>query len=288
MSLDGRSIVVTGASRGFGRALALRFVCDGAHVTLAARDADVLRTTADEVRQQRISPRQQILEVAADVGRPADVERLVATALDGVGRIDVLVCNAGVYGPIGPIEDVPWADWAAAVETNLFGTVLCCQAVVPLMRRQGSGKIVVLSGGGATQPLPYLSAYAASKAAVVRFVETLAVELSGSGIQINAIAPGSLNTRLLDQVLDAGPERVGSDFYARAVRQKEEGGAPLEAGVDLVAFLASNESGPVTGRLLSALWDDWRELPHQADRLSTSDVYTLRRIVPADRGWEST
>jgi NAD(P)-dependent dehydrogenase (short-subunit alcohol dehydrogenase family) len=287
VSLSGRSVIVTGASRGFGRALALRFAREGAHVTLCARDAEVLRATADEVRQLRISPDQQIHEVAIDVGQPADIDRLLAVTLDGVGHIDVLVCNAGVYGPIGVIEDVDWADWAAAVQTNLFGTVLCCRAIVPIMRRQGSGKIIVLSGGGATQPLPHLSAYAASKAAVVRFAETLAGEVSDSGIQVNAVAPGALNTRLLDQVLQAGPDRAGGDFFARAVRQKEDGGASLETGTDLVAFLASDASNGVTGRLLSAVWDDWRNLPAESDRLATSDVYTLRRIVPADRGWES-
>jgi NAD(P)-dependent dehydrogenase (short-subunit alcohol dehydrogenase family) len=158
--------------------------------------------------------------------------------------------------------------------------------VVPIMRRQGHGKIIALSGGGATQPLPHLSAYAAAKAGVVRFAETLAEELKGSGIDVNSVAPGALNTRLLDEVLVAGPERVGNSFYERALRQRQEGGTPLEKGAELIAFLASAESDGITGRLLSAVWDDWSALPDQRERLSQSDVYTLRRIVPADRGWD--
>jgi 3-oxoacyl-[acyl-carrier protein] reductase len=134
--------------------------------------------------------------------------------------------------------------------------------------------------------LPRLSAYAASKAAVVRFTETLAAELSDSRIDVNSVAPGALNTRLLDEVLAAGPEKVGTDFYQRARRQKEEGGAPLEKGAELCAFLLSSESDGITGRLLSAVWDPWETLATKHVELRGSDVYTLRRIVPKDRGFD--
>ena len=114
------------------------------------------------------------------------------------------------------------------MRVNLFGSVLCCRAVLPHFRANGYGKIIQLSGGGATSPLPRLSAYAASKAAVVRFAETLAEEVRGTGIDVNAIAPGALNTRLLDEVLEAGPERVGDAFYERALEQRSSGGTPLD------------------------------------------------------------
>jgi 3-oxoacyl-[acyl-carrier protein] reductase len=169
------------------------------------------------------------------------------------------------------------------VRVNLFGTVLMCRAVIPLLRRRGFGKIVNLSGGGATAPLPFLSAYAASKAAVVRLTETLAHELKDARIDVNALAPGALNTRLLDEVLAAGPEKIGAEFHRRALRQRDEGGAPLDKGAELCVFLASAESDGISGRLLSALWDDWRALPARREELERSDVYTLRRIVPADR-----
>jgi 3-oxoacyl-[acyl-carrier protein] reductase len=165
---------------------------------------------------------------------------------------------------------------------------LPCRAVLPLFRRAGYGKIVNLSGGGATSPLPRISAYAASKAAVVRFTETLALEAADAHIDVNAVAPGALNTRLLDEVLDAGPERVGQDFYDRAVKQKEKGGAPLSKGAELIAFLLSAASDGITGRLLSAVWDPWSTLPERWPAIANNDVYTLRRIVPKDRGldWE--
>jgi 3-oxoacyl-[acyl-carrier protein] reductase len=159
-----------------------------------------------------------------------------------------------------------------------------CRAVIPHFRRQGYGKIINLSGGGATAPLPRISAYACSKAAVVRLTETLAEELRDARVDVNAIAPGPLNTRLLDEVLRAGPDRVGRDFYDRSVKQRDGGGVPLEKGAALAVFLASAAGDGITGRLLSAVWDDWARLPRRREALAASDVYTLRRIVPEDRG----
>ena len=285
MKLRGRAAIVTGANRGLGQAIAADFVREGAHVVLAARDAEALRGVADELAAERPAPEQQVLAEPTDVSRAEEVERVVGRTVDALGRVDVLVCNAGVYGPTGASETVDWGEWVRAVEINLFGTVLCCRAVLPIMRRQGAGKIVTLSGGGATAPLPRISAYAASKAAVVRFTETLAKEVEDTGIDVNAVAPGALNTRLLDEILEAGPERVGAPFYERALRQKAEGGTPLDVGAELVTFLASSESDGISGRLISAVWDDWRDLPKRRERLAPSDVYTLRRIVPSDRGW---
>jgi NAD(P)-dependent dehydrogenase (short-subunit alcohol dehydrogenase family) len=199
-------------------------------------------------------------------------------------NLSVLVNNAGVYGPKGPIESVSTEAWARAVEINLLGSVWMSAAVVPHFKKQRYGKIIQLSGGGATAPLPRLSAYAASKAAVVRFAETLAEELRHDGIDVNSIAPGALNTRLLDEVLEAGPERVGAEFYAKAQAQKKSGGAPLAKGAALAVFLASAASDGITGKLISAVWDAWETLAEHREELGENDVYTLRRIVPADRG----
>jgi 3-oxoacyl-[acyl-carrier protein] reductase len=249
---------------------------------MIAREAPPLEAVAKELLEQRVSMQQQVVWTPADVSRPDKVESVVDRIERQFGRLDVLVCNAGVYGPKGRLDENDWDEWRQAIEINLFGTVLCCRAVLPIMRRQQSGRIITLSGGGATRPLPRMSAYASAKAAVVRFTETLAEEVREDGITANAVAPGALNTRLLDEVLAAGPEKVGADFFGRAMRQKVEGGTPLEAGVALVMFLASESSGNISGRLLSAVWDDWQSLASQSDGLAGSDTYTLRRVVPDD------
>jgi NAD(P)-dependent dehydrogenase (short-subunit alcohol dehydrogenase family) len=282
MSLEGRAAIVTGASEGLGLATASLLARLGASVLITARRAGPLAEARETVAALATAG-QLVLAVTADVSLPDDCMKTVARAREAFGGLDILINNAGIYGPMGPLEEVDWTEWEQAVRVNLLGTVLMCRAAIPLLRERGRGKIVNLSGGGATAPLPFISAYAASKAAVVRLTETLAEELRSAHVDVNAVAPGALNTRLLDQVLSAGPERVGQRFYERAGQPERDGGVPLERGAALVAFLASRESDGITGRLLSAVWDDWVGLPAKLADLDKSDVYTLRRIVPEDR-----
>lgn len=277
--LRGRSAIITGANQGLGLEIARAYVAAGADVLVCARDAAKLEEAAEELRRTG----RKVVAEAADVSRPGEVARVVDRAIDEFGAVQILVNNAGVYGPLGRIDENDWNEWVRAIEINLYGSVLTCRALLPHFRAHRYGKIVQLSGGGATNPLPRISAYAASKAAIIRFAETLAEEVRGEGIDVNSIAPGPLNTRLLDEALAAGPERVGSDFFGRLLRQKEQGGAPLARGAALAVFLASAASDGITGKLLSAVWDPWEELPRHIGDLET-DVYTLRRIVPKDRG----
>jgi 3-oxoacyl-[acyl-carrier protein] reductase len=286
MTLAGRRALITGSSQGFGLAVARAFAAAGADVTMCARDTAALAKARDEVVAAGMN-QTRVLAVPTDVTAPDAIADLIATSDAEIGHLDILVANAGVYGPKGPIQDVDWAEWSSAVSINLMGTVLTCRAALPSLTRpgrEGRSKIILLSGGGATKPLPNLSAYAASKAAVVRFGETLAEEVRDFGVDVNAVAPGALNTRLLDEVLEAGPELVGQPFYEQAVRQKEEGGTPLERGAALCVFLASEASDGITGRLISAVWDPWERLSEHSDALHDSDIYTLRRIIPEDRG----
>lgn len=281
--LNGCTALITGASRGFGLAIARAYVAAGASVLVCARDATLLARARDELTALA-GPAQRVLAHEADVSRREDVERLATVTLDAFPQLNILVNNAGIQGPIGAVEDVDWDEWVQTVATNLFGSVMMCRALLPHFKSRRAGKILQLSGGGATKPMPRASAYAAAKTAIVRFVETLAEEVRDYGIDVNAIAPGALNTRMLDEVLAAGPSRAGQGFYDRAVRQRETGGESLEKGAALAVFLGSSASDGITGRLVSAIWDPWERLNEYRDELLRSDVYTLRRIVPADRG----
>ena len=284
-ALAGRNAIITGASQGLGLAIAEAYVAAGASVLLCARDEALLDTVRRTLAGKATNG--QLVETErADVSKWPDVARLAERAFALFPQVHVLVNNAGVYGPMGPSEDVDWTEWVRAMEINVYGSVLPCRALVPHFKQHRYGKIVQLSGGGATNPLPRITSYAASKAAIVRFAESLAVEVRPFGIDVNAIAPGALATRMLDEVIAAGPEAVGPDFHARMVRTKEEGGAPLERGAALAVYLGSSASDGITGRLLSAMWDPWEDLAARRDDLDRSDVYTLRRIVPKDRGFE--
>lgn len=284
LPLHGRAAIITGANQGLGLAIAHAYAQAGASLVLAARDAALLEKARAEVQAQAPAG-VRVHAVPADVSDDDSVEQLAQAAFAAFPQIHILVNNAGVYGPLGPIEDVNWNDWIKALDINLLGSIRMCRALLPHFKKHRYGKIVQLSGGGATNPLPNITAYAASKAAVVRFAESLALEVREFGIDVNSIAPGALNTRLLDEVLAAGPEKVGADFFARSQKQKEQGGAPLDKGAALAVYLGSAASDGLTGRLLSALWDPWTDLQKHRGDVQKSDVYTLRRIVPKDRGF---
>lgn len=285
MKLNGRSAIITGASEGLGFEIAKHFLAEGANLVLCARNQTKLNA-AQQALIKLARNDQHILVKVTDVADYEQVESLVSFALDNFGQLDILVANAGIYGTKGAIDEIDWQEWSNAIDINLKGTVWQCRAVLSHFKQQRYGKIIILSGGGATKPLPNLSAYAASKAGVVRFAETLAEEVQEYHIDVNTVAPGALNTRLLDEILAAGPEKVGKRFYEQSLQQKQKGGTPLDIGASLCVFLASNESDGITGRLISAVWDPWLKLPTLNAQLKQSDVYTLRRIVPQDRGFD--
>ena len=281
MKLKNLNALITGSSQGLGKVIAEHFLQEGANVALCARNEKDLLRTKDELAKK--FPSQKIATKTCDVSNEAQVNALVAFALQKLGSMQALVLNAGVYGPMGPTETVSLEEWRRAMDINLYGVLLPCRATIPHFKKAGHGKIVVLSGGGATNPLPNISSYAASKAAVVRLMETLAEELKSFHIDVNAIAPGALATRLVDEVLAAGPEKVGAAFYEKNKQWKEKGATPPELGARLAVYLASSQSDGITGKLISAQWDPWEKL-HEFKTDLNSDIYALRRIVPKDRG----
>src|SRR5215469_8383471 len=281
MKLKNLNTLITGSSQGLGKVIAEHFLREGANVVLCARGEKDLLITRDELAKKFSS--QKVVAKTCDVSNEAQVNELVAFASRELGSLQALILNAGIYGPMGPTESVSLSEWRRAMDINLYGVLLPCRAVIPGFKKSGRGKIVVLSGGGATNPLPNISAYAASKAAVVRLMETFAEELKSFHIDVNAIAPGALATRVVDEVLAAGPEKVGAAFYEKNKQWKEKGATPPEFGAKLAVYLASEQSDGITGKLISAQWDPWQRL-HEFKADLNSDIYALRRIVPKDRG----
>ena len=257
---------------------------EGASVAICARNIEDLRNAQKELNAYKADGINELLIYEADISDPNDVGGFVKFCASRFESVHILVNNAGVHGPKCGIDDVSFdiGDWIKAIHINLVGTMLMCKEVIPLMKRNNGGKIINLSGGGATSPMPGMSAYAASKAAVVRMTETFAVELKKYNIDVNAVAPGAMNTRLLDDVLRNGKGKVPDEYYDKLLKQKEGGGTPPDLAASLCVYLASEKSDGITGKLISAVWDDWKNLHERLGELS-SDVYTLRRIVPEDR-----
>ena len=265
-------VMITGAGRGIGKRLALGFAAAGARVGLVARSKPELELTKLEIEHTGGSA----LHLRADV-TDADSIRAAADRLRAhSGEIDVLVCAAAVQGPIGPLAEIPLAAWAETIATNLTGVMNSIVAVLPAMIKRRSGKIIVLSGGGAAKPRPNFAAYAAAKAGVVRLADSLAGELSGQNIQVNCMSPGGAYSHMTDEILRAG-DRAGWKEIQDAQRIRISGGEPSSKQIELALFLASERSNHVTGKLLHVN-DDWRKLENAS---AHPDLFTLRRLIKA-------
>ncbi len=251
------NLVITGSSSGIGQALARHFTAAGHQVKgLSRRSAD------------------------CDVSDWDSVQRAAAEISEQWPHVDALLCCAGTQGTIGPAMTVSPNDWTATVRTNLDGTYFTIRAFFDALRRAPRrAKIVCFSGGGSVAPRPNFSAYGVSKAGIVRLVDTLAAEWRELPLDINAIAPGAINTAMTEQITQAGPAAAGDKEFANASNQLKHGGQSIDKVIGLVEFLLSPDSDGISGKLISAQWDDWPSFAARRESLMNSDVYSLRRIT---------
>jgi len=282
MRLSALNAIITGANQGLGLAIAEEFIKEGASILICARDQDKLTDAANHLKALATSG-QKVYSMKVDVSDEDEVKRFIEFGIKTLKTIHVLINNAGIYGPKGCIADVDSKSWKQAFDVNLFGTFYTCKYILNHMKKNNYGKIINVSGGG-SGALPTISAYVTSKTAVIRFTETIAQEYAPYHIDINAIAPGALNTRLLDEVLTAGSDIIDKKFYEKSLKQKKNGGVALSVGARLCVYLASKDSDGITGKLISAVWDPYNDFKNHIDDLKDTDVYTLRRIVPKERG----
>ena len=269
MQLKDRVALITGAGRGIGRAIALGYAREGARLALSARSLNELEETA----RQAESLGAMTCLITADVTDPTQVDNLVRQTLDRYSTIDILVANAGVIGPVAALQDTDTSRWVNTIQVNVFGVYLCCRAVLSTMLSRNSGNIVNMSGVGGRN----MSAYSVSKAGLVSLTETLAEELKGTNIRVNAMSPGSIHTRMWEETRDAAANIGDTELYETGVRVTSGQGASMERAVELAVFLASDASGTLSGRLLDAVNDDFHSLSQRIPEIMASDAYTLRR-----------
>lgn len=275
--------VITGASRGLGAHLASSFWSKGFNLALVARDQAALLQVCKDLPKRSD---QSALIFPCDLARPQDVFALTKKLAVQLPRLDILINNAAIHGPIGPLVDNNLMLWHEAIQVNLMAPVTLCHGLVSLIAKSGGGSIINLSGGGATGPRSNFAAYASTKAALVRFSETLAIELHAQNVRVNCIAPGAMRTELLEEVITSGAHMAGKHEFEIAERIAAQGGASMDKVAELALFLASDASHMVTGKLVSAVWDNWQEWLKHSDEISSSDAYTLRRISGRDRGMD--
>ena len=263
--LKNKVAIITGGAGGIGSTIVDQFIAEGAKVISA------------DITKIKLKKEPRFFYCRTDIRDSASVKNLIKKTLALFGTIDILINAAAVQKPIGPLTDISEKDWINCIMTNLIGTMLCCRHVLPAMISNKKGKIINFSGGGSTFPRPNYSAYASSKAAIVRFTETLSEEVRDHGIDANSIAPGSVYTNMLKDIIQAGKIRGGKD-YSGAVRIKSKGGDSPVHAANLCVYLASDFSDGITGKLISAVWDNWKGFDKNILGIKNSSLYTLRRV----------
>ena len=281
---DDRVVLITGMSRGLGERLARAFWQTGADVFGTARDLAALEALAGVLAAAPVRVGQRIAVAAADLRDASAPAAIVRECRDQLGGLDVLISNAAVQGPIGKFWEQDLARLEDALEIDLLASVRLAHAAIPIMMRDDQKKrsIVFLSGGGASGPRPGFGSYAAAKAGLVRFSETLAMKLRERSISVNCIAPGAMPTAMLAEVVAAGGDRACANEVAAFDQAKSSGEAVINRAAALAIFLTKMGAG-ITGKLIAAQWDRWEDWPQHLDELNASDVYTLRRITGRDR-----
>ena len=269
-TIRNKSVLITGAGRGIGKRLALGFAEAGARVGLLARSQAELDLAKLEIEQAGGNA----LRLRADVRDLEQLQAAVDRMREIFGGLDVLIASAGVQGPIGPLLSTKPKAWNETIEINLFGVVNSCRAALPPMIEKRSGKIILVVGGGSGHARPNFGAYAASKAAVVRFAECLAVEVSDHNVQVNSISPGNVYSHMTDEILHAGEEKAGRREIEEAEQARITGGIPPEKQLQLALFLASDRSNHISGKLIHVN-DDWKRFEQQNMK---PELYTLRRV----------
>ena len=273
MLLKNKNIILTGAGRGIGRVIAQMCDREGANLALIDIIEENLLGTLELLKNQNKQTFIKLLDISAQESVKKNFVEIINKFK---GKIDILINNAGIQSPIGEFSSNEIISWKRNFEINLFGTAHCIHAVLPFMMKGKYGKIINLSGGGSTSPRPNFTAYGVSKTAIVRFTETLAVELKPYNIDINSISPGAINTKMLDEILNK-KDKAGKEYF-NALSRKKKGGNDPEIAANLICFLASSLSDGITGKLISAIWDPWQDTGFQTMLKEDKDLATLRRI----------
>jgi NAD(P)-dependent dehydrogenase (short-subunit alcohol dehydrogenase family) len=283
IDLAGKNILVTGGSMGLGLAAAEACLKAKGRVVICARNSADIDQALAQFRGQGYD---QVRGIAADVTQIEQVEAALDQVEAEFGALNALIHAAGVYGPIGNLTEVDPEAWFEAIRINLFGTFLMTRQSCLRLKQSGGGRIALFSGGGAATPFPNYTAYACGKVGVVRFTETIAQEMAAFNIEVNCIAPGFVITRLHQQTLEAGAQLAGENFFENTKAQIEKGGVPASVGGNAAAFLISDTVKGITGKFVAAPYDGWQAWAAHLEELRSSDIFTLRRILPKERGMD--
>jgi len=279
--LKGKTAVITGGGRGIGRAIAEIYASEGCNLVVISRTENELKDTVIGIREKYGTEAEYHV---SDISDEHKIKLIMDSVLQRFNKIDILINAASILGPAGKFEEIETSEWKNTINTNINGLFYSIKTVLPHMKRENDGCIINFSGGGGLLPNPYFDAYSVCKTATVRLTENLSLELKNSNITICSIAPSGVNTRMFDDMMAAGVEKVGPEIWESFEKRKIKGGDPIENPQKLALFIAVNRSPLFNGRTISAKYDDWQNIEVHRKDLEQSDIYLMRRIMPKDRG----
>lgn len=281
--------LITGATGGLGKAIAEIFYKNDISVLLVSRSLEKLQELSDELRN-KYPNKNKVYLYSLDFEKAKELDYQNFFQHTTINKIhpNILVNNAGIIGEFGESWKIPTSAYETAFQVNLYSAIEMCRLFLPKMIEKNYGKIINISGGGATSARENFSPYSLSKIALVRYMENLSKELLSLGVEIdvNSIAPGAMKTKMTEQILNTGDKKAGKKEIDSLNRQLKDGGIPPMKAAELCYFLGSKESDGITGRLFSVVWDDWKTLPQRWQQVKDTDIYTLRRITARDRGFD--
>jgi short-subunit dehydrogenase len=281
---NNQTIIITGANSGLGLRISLFFIKKNYELVLCSRKLTNIKKILKKLKNINYK---KIHFVESDISKKKDINKIKNIIKNKLNNnVDVLINNASIIGPIGDFSDNKINDWIKTINTNLIGSAMMTQLVIPFFKRKKKGKIIQIAGGGASGPFPNFSAYATSKVGIVRFMETISKELEKYNIDVNCVAPGILNTNMQKKVIKAGSEKVGTDYYKKISKNINKNN-DFNKPINLIEFLISDKSNGITGKLISAVWDNWQIFTKNKKKLKETDVFTLRRIIGKNRNFKS-
>jgi short-subunit dehydrogenase len=271
-------LLISGGNRGLGKKLCIYFVEKNYNLIIIARDLKELKKTSNELKS--LNSKSKISFFKCDISKKKNIDRLISDIVKKDLRVRFIINNASIFGPIEKFSLVDFYSWKNTFDVNLFGTANLIHSFLPLLKKNKKrSKIINIVGGGASKPYPFLSSYATSKAALIRLTEELSEEFKQHKIDINSIAPGPLKTRFIDIVLREGKKKLGNDFYNQILNIEKSGGTPFSLTCYLCDFLISTKGDSISGKYLSARYDNITTLfKLKKSYKFKGDYLTMRRI----------
>jgi|TARA_B110001452_G_scaffold249231_1_gene236625 NAD(P)-dependent dehydrogenase (short-subunit alcohol dehydrogenase family) len=279
-----KTIIITGASQGLGLEISKSLLLADYNIAICSKNNRRLIKAYNYLLNFKKKD-QKIFFKSLDISNQKQVASFIKLSILKFGKIYGIVNNAGILGPIGKFEKLDIKKWKKTIDVNLYGSLYTILSLIPHFKKNKKGKIIQLSGSGALSPMQNFTAYSASKAAIVRFADTIALELKDYNIQINSIAAGPINTKILDEIIKTGAKKVGNLYYKNIQKQKENGGLPLVKVTELVSYLLEDESKFINGKIISPKWDNWEKWKKNKKFFKNTEVFTLRRLKGKDRNY---